>query len=70
MSRPSCSTSLRKPFTAASAITGRVQRRPWAPAIPVQLFLLTASHAPLSHGARALANSIGTAARACLEKAP
>lgn len=58
------------PFTAASAITGRVQRRPWAPAIPVQLFLLTASHAPLSHGARALANSIGTAARACLEKAP
>lgn len=54
------------PFTAASALSGRVQRRPWAPAIPVQLFLLTAGHAPLSHGARELANSIRGAARACL----
>jgi DNA-binding transcriptional LysR family regulator len=54
------------PFTAASAIDSRVQRRPWAPAIPVQLFLLTASHSPLSHGARELANSIGVTARACI----
>ncbi|CDG80701.1 LysR family transcriptional regulator [Janthinobacterium agaricidamnosum] len=56
------------PFTAASGSSERLQRRPWAPAIPVQLFLLTASHAPLSHGARQLANSIGMAARACLER--
>jgi hypothetical protein len=32
----------------------------------VQLFLLTASHAPLSHGARELARSIGETARECL----
>ena len=56
------------PFTAASAVASRVQCRNWAPAIPVQLYLLTASHAPLSHGARELANTIGAAARACLER--
>ncbi len=55
------------PFTAASAVSSKVQRRPWAPAIPVQLFLLTASNAPLSHGAAELARHIGTSARACLE---
>ena len=55
------------PFTAAAAQNAKVQRRPWAPAIPVQLFLLTASHSPLSHGARELANSIGHTARRCLE---
>jgi DNA-binding transcriptional LysR family regulator len=54
------------PFTASSAQDGKVQRRPWDPAIPVQLYLLTASHAPLSHGARALANCIGESARTCL----
>lgn len=54
------------PFTASSASAERVQRRPWAPAIAVQLFLLTASHAPLSHGARELARSIGETARECL----
>jgi DNA-binding transcriptional LysR family regulator len=61
-------TALLDPFTAASAAAGRVQRRVWAPTIPVQLFLLTASHAPLSHGARELANCIGDAARNLLEK--
>ena len=55
------------PFTAAAAQGAKVQRRPWAPAIPVQLFLLTASHSPLSHGARELANSIGQTARRCIE---
>ena len=55
------------PFTAAAALDARVQRRPWAPAIPVQLFLLTASHSPLSHGARELANCIGHTARRCIE---
>ena len=56
------------PFTAASAAPDKVQCRPWEPALPVQLYLLTASHAPLSHGARELANCIGAAARALLEK--
>lgn len=54
------------PFTAASAVAGKVQCRHWTPSVPVQLFLLTASHAPLSHGARALADTIGAAARTCL----
>nr|WP_315393883.1 LysR substrate-binding domain-containing protein [uncultured Duganella sp.] len=54
------------PFTAASA-RGRVQSRPWSPHIPVQLFLLTPAHAPLSHGARRLADSIAMAAQALLE---
>ena len=63
-------TALVDPFTAASALASRVQLRPWTPAIPVQLFLLTASHAPLSHGARELANCIGATARACLERGP
>ncbi len=54
------------PFTAASACRDTVQSRPWAPSIPVQLFLLTADSAPLSHAARALATCIGTAARARL----
>ena len=56
------------PFTSASASESKLQRRPWAPAIPVQLFLLTASHSPLSHVARELANSIGATARKCLER--
>jgi hypothetical protein len=46
-----------------------VQCRQWSPSIPVHLYLLTASHAPLSHGARELANCIGATARACLEPA-
>ena len=54
--------------TAASAAAGKVQCRQWAPAVPVQLYLLTANHAPLSHGARELANAIGATARACLDK--
>jgi len=56
------------PFTAASAAPGKVQCRPWAPAVPVQLYLLTAGHAPLSHGARELAMCIGATARELLEK--
>lgn len=61
-------TAVVDPFTAASAASDKVQRRQWAPAIPVQLFLLTANHAPLSHGARELANCIGATARACLDR--
>lgn len=61
-------TAVLDPFTAASAASDKVQRRLWSPAMPVQLYLLTASHAPLSHGARELANCIGATARACLER--
>jgi DNA-binding transcriptional LysR family regulator len=57
------------PFTAASGAPSKVQCRQWAPAIPVHLYLLTAAHSPLSHGARELANSIGATARALLEPA-
>ena len=57
------------PFTASAAQDAKVQRRPLAPGIEVQLYLLTASQAPLSHGARQLANNIGEAARKCLEAA-
>ncbi|GJI87520.1 LysR family transcriptional regulator [Duganella hordei] len=53
------------PFTAASG-RGRLQSRPWAPEIPIQLYLLTPAHAPLSHGAGQLARSIAEAARALL----
>ena len=51
------------PFTAASTDRAKVQCRPWAPEIAVQLFVLTANSAPLSHAARALAECIGVAAR-------
>jgi len=61
-------TAVLDPFTAASAARGKVQCRPWAPTIPVQLYLLTASHAPLSHGARELAMCIGATARNLLDK--
>ncbi|SDE18104.1 transcriptional regulator, LysR family [Massilia sp. PDC64] len=61
-------TAVLDPFTAASAAPGKVQCRPWAPTIPVQLYLLTASHAPLSHGARELAMCIGATARNLLDK--
>lgn len=60
-------TAVLDPFTAASAAPNRVQCRQWSPAVPVNLYLLTASHSPLSHGARELANCIGATARACLE---
>jgi len=61
-------TAVVDPFTAASAPADKVQRRLWEPAMPVQLYLLTANHAPLSHGARALANCIAATARALLEE--
>jgi len=61
-------TAILDPFTAASAAPSKVQCRQWSPSIPVHLYLLTASHSPLSHGARELANCIGATARACLEQ--
>jgi len=62
-------TAVVDPFTAASAPADKVQRRLWEPMMPVQLYLLSANHAPLSHGARALANCIAATARALLDKA-
>jgi DNA-binding transcriptional LysR family regulator len=58
------------PFTAASAARDKVQCRLWAPEVPVQLYLLSASHAPLSHAARELANCIGATARQLLDTEP
>lgn len=55
------------PFTAASSAC--IQRRPLAPTIGVALYLLTAGHAPLSHGARQLADCIAHAARVRLGEA-
>jgi DNA-binding transcriptional LysR family regulator len=52
------------PFTAAQS--DRIQKRPFSPAIPIRLYLLTAGNSPLSHGARELARHIGEAARASL----
>jgi hypothetical protein len=60
-------TAVVDPFTAASAAATRCSaasgRRHPGPAVPAD-----ANHAPLSHGARELANCIGATARACLEK--
>lgn len=61
------------PFTAASADRARVRLRPLQPAIPVQLFLLTAANAPLGQAARRLVKYLGEAARGqllALQEAP
>ena len=61
------------PFTAASADRTRVHLRPLSPAVPVQLYLLTAASAPLAQTARRLVKYLGEAARdklASLEEAP
>jgi DNA-binding transcriptional LysR family regulator len=55
------------PFTAASADRARVRLRPLAPAVPVQLYLLTAASAPLAQTARRLVKYLGEAARENLE---
>ena len=51
------------PFTAASADRKTVRLRPFVPAMSVQVFLLTASSAPLAQTARKLVKYIGEAAR-------
>ena len=51
------------PFTAASADRTAVRVRPLVPAMPVQLFLLTASSAPLAQTARKLVKYISEAAK-------
>lgn len=54
------------PFTAASASRERVRLRPLSPAIPVQLYLLTAANAPLAQTARRLVKYLGEAAQQSL----
>ena len=55
------------PFTAASAHPFKVQQRPLSPRADVELFLLTADAAPLSHAARRLVQSVRETANALLE---
>ena len=54
------------PFTAAGADRSKLRLRPLAPAMPVQLFLLTANAAPQSQAARRLVGYLGEAAHGCL----
>jgi DNA-binding transcriptional LysR family regulator len=59
------------PFTAALPDPGeRLQRRPLAPAIAVRLYVLSASHHPLSHSARELVRSVAQVARHCIDREP
>lgn len=55
------------PFTAASADRQRVRVRPIAPAMGVQLYLLTSASAPLAQAARRLVGYLRDAARGSLE---
>ena len=54
------------PFTAASADRTRVRVRAFEPAIPVQLYLLTATGSPPAQSARRLVKFLGDTARASL----
>ena len=55
------------PFSAGLPATDRLQCRPLTPTLPVRLYVLSASHSPLSHGARELVKSVTLVARRCLE---
>lgn len=54
------------PFCAALPAPDKLERRPLAPALPVRLYVLSASHHPLSHGARELVRCITEVARQCV----
>ena len=54
------------PFTAASADRTRVRVRALEPAVPVQLYLLTATGSPPAQSARRLVKFLGDTARASL----
>jgi DNA-binding transcriptional LysR family regulator len=58
------------PFTAASADTSKVKLRPLEPAVSVQLYLLSASAAPLGQAARRLVKYIAAAAHDHLSRLP
>lgn len=55
------------PFTAASSDQSKLRIRFLSPAVPVQLFLLTAAKAPIAQSARRLVKYLGEAAKDCLE---
>lgn len=55
------------PFSAALPAPERIDRRPLHPVLPVRLYVLSASHAPLSHGARELVQRVAEVARRCVE---
>jgi DNA-binding transcriptional LysR family regulator len=59
-------TTVVDPFTAATADTQRVRVRLLQPALPVQLFLLHATAAPLSQAAHRLVADLREAAADCL----
>lgn len=54
------------PFNAALPASERLEHRPLAPPLPVRLYVLSASHSPLSHGARELVQAVAAVARGCL----
>jgi len=55
------------PFSAGLPPAERLQRRPLEPALPVRLYVLSASQAPLSHGARELVKRVTQVARQALD---
>jgi DNA-binding transcriptional LysR family regulator len=57
------------PFSAGLPAPERLQLRPLAPALPVRLYVLSASHSPLSHGARELVKCVAQVAGRCIDPA-
>ena len=57
------------PFTAALPAGSSLAMRPLAPTLPVRLYVLSASHSPLSHGARELVKCLAAVARRCTGQA-
>lgn len=55
------------PFSASLPAPERLERRALEPRLPVRLYVLSASHAPLSHGARELVRHVGAVASRCIE---
>ena len=49
--------------------TDRLQCRPLTPTLPVRLYVLSASHSPLSHGARELVKCVAAMAQRCVDGA-
>ena len=57
------------PFNAALPASDRLERRPLAPTLPVRLYVLSATHAPLSHAARQLVVAVTEIAQRCVAEA-
>lgn len=54
------------PYTAALPAPAGLECRPIAPAMPVRLFVLSASQSPLSHSARELVKCVAQVAQRCV----